>query len=308
LDAILARGNPGAVYIVDDNFIGNRKAAIELLKELVKWQEARGFPIIFGFEATLNLAQVPELLELMKAAAFQIVFCGVETPEIGALKEIHKDQNLRVPILEAIQTLNRYGLYVVSGIIFGFDTDTPDTRDNVLKFIKASNVPFLTINVLTALPRTPLWRRLETANRLVDATNRESNIEFLLPYDQVVEAWRSCVVAAYEPGALLDRFDYQLDHVFPNRRKLPASPARTSWSMMSRGLKIFARIFWVIGGKMPYRRRFWQTAFKAIRQGQLEELVTVAITAYHLIIFGQEAGKGQIRAGLYNPNPEEVAA
>src|SRR5262249_8545803 len=122
LDAMLARRNPGGVYFVDDNFIGNRKAALDLLRELVRWQEARGFPVEFACEATLNLAQAPQLLELMREAHFHTVFCGIETPEEHALEFMHKEQNLCQPILDAVRTLNGYGLEVVSGIILGLDT------------------------------------------------------------------------------------------------------------------------------------------------------------------------------------------
>ncbi|HYF49133.1 MAG TPA: radical SAM protein, partial [Planctomycetota bacterium] len=119
LDAMLERGNPGAVYFVDDNFIANQGAAIELLKELAEWQKARGYPIQFACEATMNLSQVPKALELMKEAYFCTVFCGIETPEEDSLKFIQKTQNLRKPLLESIRTLNSYGMEVVSGIIVG---------------------------------------------------------------------------------------------------------------------------------------------------------------------------------------------
>lgn len=311
LDTMLERGNPGNVYIVDDNLIGNPKAATQMLKALVAWQEARGFPINFSCEASLNLAQHPEVLSLMRDAAFHIIFCGIETPEIAALEQMKKKQNLRLPILDAIRTLNDHGLFVVSGIIFGFDSDTPETAANVLQFIEASNIPFLTINVLHALPRTPLYRRLEASGRLVQGDDRESNIEFLLPYEDVVEAWRSCVVAAYEPDALFARFDYQFAHVFPNRKKLPNSPARLNARNLARAAKMIPKMVWALGVTEAYRRRFWRTALPAIRRGQVEELVTMCITAYHLIHFGREAAEGHVRAGLYDPRPQretEVSA
>jgi hopanoid C-2 methylase len=138
LDAMLARGNPGAVYFVDDNFIANQGAAIELLEELARWQQERGYPVQFACEATLNLAQVPRALELMKEAYFCTVFVGIETPEADALEFIQKEQNIRKPILESVGVLNRYGLEVVSGIIIGLDTDTPDTAERVIKFIEAA--------------------------------------------------------------------------------------------------------------------------------------------------------------------------
>lgn len=125
LDAILSRGNPGAIYFVDDNFVANRRATMELLPHLIEWQQKNGYPVQFACEATLNLAQSPKLLELMREAYFCTVFCGIETPDTSTLKAISKQHNISMPILEAVNILNSYGMEVVSGIIIGFDTDTP---------------------------------------------------------------------------------------------------------------------------------------------------------------------------------------
>ncbi len=156
LDAMLAQGaHPSVVYFVDDNFIGNRKAAREMLPHLIEWQKRHGHPLRFACEATLNLAKQPEILALMRAAEFHTVFVGIETPEVDALKHMRKEQNASLPMLEAIGTLNSYGLEVTSGIILGLDTDTADTEARLKAFIDASQVPILTINLLQALPKTP---------------------------------------------------------------------------------------------------------------------------------------------------------
>ena len=127
LDKLLECGLTGSVYFVDDNFIGNRKAALELLPHLVEWQKRTGFQVQLACEATLNIAKRPEILRLMREAYFTTIFCGIETPDPAALKSISKDHNMMVPIMEAIQTLNSYGLEIASGIILGLDTDKPDT-------------------------------------------------------------------------------------------------------------------------------------------------------------------------------------
>ena len=102
----------------------------------------------------------------MRAAGFITVFCGIETPEPDALRSISKDQNLRMPILEAVRVINSYGIELSAGVIFGFDTDGPDTADNVIRFIEEAQIPFVKSNILVALPMTPLWRRLEKEGRL----------------------------------------------------------------------------------------------------------------------------------------------
>jgi hopanoid C-2 methylase len=107
---------------------------LEFLPKLIEWQKERGYPLQFACEATLNIAQSSKLLELMREAYFTTVFCGIETPEPDALHAISKDQNLSMPILEAVHQLNKYGMEVVSGIIIGFDTDTPETGDRIQYF------------------------------------------------------------------------------------------------------------------------------------------------------------------------------
>ena len=129
-------------------------------------------------EATLNIAKRPEILEKMRDAYFVTVFCGIETPDPDALKAMHKDHNMMVPILEGIETLNRHGLEVVSGIIMGLDTDKPETGEALLAFVDESRIPLLTINLLQALPKTPLWDRLERENRLIDDESRDSECRF----------------------------------------------------------------------------------------------------------------------------------
>ena len=307
LDAMLAQGNPGAVYFVDDNFIANQGAAIELLKELAEWQKARGYPIQFACEATLNLSQVPKALELMKEAYFCTVFCGIETPETDSLKFIQKTQNLRQPILESIQTLNSYGMEVVSGIIIGLDTDNETTGERVSTFIEASNIPMLTINILHALPKTPLWRRLEAANRLVDSTGgRESNVQFLLPYDKVVAMWLQCVTKAYTPDAIYRRFEYQCEHTYPNRKQIPPTKARVNFTNIKRGLSIMARIFWHVGLRSDYRKRFWQMAWPYLKKGKVEEVIHTAVVAHHMIKFARECASGEAEKCFYGEAPKKV--
>jgi len=301
LDAMLASGNLRAVYFVDDNFVGDRRAALQLLPHLIDWQKRNGYPIQFACEATLNLAQNKELLALMREAYFCTVFCGIETPETDALKSISKQQNLMggMSILEAIKTLNSYGMEVVSGIIIGLDTDTPDTGDRIMEFIRLSNIPMLTINLLHALPRTPLWRRLEEEGRLNFDENRESNVEFLMPYDEVVEMWRRCITAANDPAFLYQRFAYNVEHTFCNRITPPLSPARLSKQNILKGLWIMANLILRIGVLSNYRKTFWKMAGPKLKTGNVENLIHIGLVAHHLITFAQECGRGEQDASFY---------
>ncbi|MFB2917400.1 MULTISPECIES: B12-binding domain-containing radical SAM protein [Aerosakkonema] len=300
LDAMLKVGNPGAVYFVDDNFVADRRAAMNLLPHLIEWQKRNGYPVQFACEATLNLAQSPKLLEMMREAYFGTVFCGIETPDPDALHSISKDHNLSMPILEAIKTLNNYGMEVVSGIILGLDTDTPDTADRILEFIRLSNIPMLTINLLYALPKTPLWRRLETEGRLVLAENRESNVEFLMPYEQVVEMWRRCITTAYEPEFLYQRFAYNMEHTYPHRIKVPNSPQRASKENIRKGLIMLSKILLRVGVFGSYRKTFWQMAKPKLKAGKIENIIHVGLVAHHLIEFTRQCAKGEESASFYS--------
>lgn len=307
LDAMLESGNPGAVYFVDDNFVGDRRAVTKLLPHLIDWQKRNGYPFQFACEATLNLAQSPKLLEMMREAYFCTVFCGIETPEPQALHAISKDQNLSMPILEAIKVLNSYGMEVVSGIIVGFDTDTPETADRILEFIRLSQIPMLTINLLHALPRTPLWRRLELEGRLNFDEGRESNVEFQMPYEQVVSMWRRCITTAYEPEFLYQRFAYNMEHTYPNRIAIPNSPARTSRANILKGLRLMKNILLRVGLFSSYRKTFWKMARPALKAGEIENLIHVGLVGHHLIEFAQECARGDESASFYSQKLRETA-
>jgi radical SAM superfamily enzyme YgiQ (UPF0313 family) len=300
LDLIAAAG-ASSVYFVDDNFIGNQKAALELLPHLVEWQTRNKYPVRFACEATLNIAKNERVLTLMREAGFITVFCGIETPEADALHAISKDQNLRMPIVEAVERINSYGLEVVSGIILGLDTDGPDTADRIIEFIGASRIPMLTINILYALPKTPLWRRLEAEGRLRSEEGRESNVEFKLPYETVRDMWRRCITAAYTPEAVYARFAHNIAHTFSRRLQYPTNPQRASWANIGRGLGILARLAWRVGVRGHYRRTFWRLAWPTLRAGDIEPLIHAAVVSHHLIEFTRDALQGLGEASFYAP-------
>ncbi len=300
LDLLLGRSNLGAVYFVDDNFIGNRKAARELVRALIDWQKTNGYPIEFACEATLNIAKYPELLSLMREAYFTTVFCGIETPEADALHAMAKDHNTAIPILEAIEILNRHGMEVVSGIILGLDTDTRDTPARIVDFVRRSNIPMLTVNLLQALPRTPLWDRLADAGRLNEEPARESNVDFLLPYDEVVAMWRNCIAEIYHPEELYRRFAWNVEHTYPNRIRPPASPQRASWGNLRKAAQILSKLTLRVGIMADYRATFWRMAKPLLRQGRIEDVIHVGLVAHHLITFAREAVLGGQNASFYS--------
>src|SRR6201985_2072511 len=245
LDKMRECGMADTVYFVDDNFIGNRKAALDLLPHLIEWQKKHGYVTKLACEATLNIAKRPALLAGMREAFFSTIFCGIETPDPVALKAMHKDHNMMVPIMEGIKTINSFGMEVVSGIILGLDTDKPETGQHLLEFVDASQIPLLTINLLQALPKTPLWDRLKREGRLIEDEGRDSNVDFHLPYDDVVASWRACMGSAYEPAKLFERYEYQIQHAYPNRIQ-PRTPQQATWKNIKLGLTMLRHILWKV--------------------------------------------------------------
>ena len=300
LDAMCGQpGFPPVVYIVDDNFIGNRKATREMLPHLIAWQKRRGYPMQFVCEATLNIAKQTEILELMQAASFLGLFVGIETPEADALAAMRKDQNNSLPMLEAIRTLNRYGLEVTSGIILGLDTDSGDSEARLTDFIDLSQVPMLTINLLQALPKTPLWDRLARENRIIDDAGRESNVRFLRPYDEVLATWRRVIAHANDPEKLFARFHHQVDATYVNRL-VPPARGKLSVANLGRAAVLIFNVVLHVGILSDYRRPFWRAALHALRRGQVDAALGMAFVAHHLIRFTREALRGEQNASFYS--------
>ncbi|MHB8257999.1 MAG: B12-binding domain-containing radical SAM protein [Acidiferrobacterales bacterium] len=172
---VLRAGNVHNVFFVDDNLIGNKKLAKALLRYLVDYQERYHYDFQFGTETSINLADDAELLQLFRAAHFAWVFIGIESPDEDSLKESLKTQNTGRDLLTAVRTLYAHGIDVLAGFIIGFDNDTLDTFDKQYRFISDSGIQVSMIGLLTALPRTPLYERLERAGRLIMGAEHGDN-------------------------------------------------------------------------------------------------------------------------------------
>jgi radical SAM superfamily enzyme YgiQ (UPF0313 family) len=302
---MLADGGAVSVYFVDDNFIGNPKAADALLDALIEWQQRsdRDYLVRLACEATLNMAGHTKILEKMKLAGFNNCFFGIETPDPVALKAMKKGQNMRMPILEAIQTVNTYGIEAASGIIMGLDTDTDETPQALMDFADVSQIPIMTVNILYALPNTALYTRLEKDNRVLDADaseNRDSNIVFLRPYEKVVKDWQRVIAHVFDAEHLYARYAYNAKHVYPHRIKPKNPTAQATWSNISRALGIFRRILWRVGVCADYRKLFWKMMWHELKQGNIETIFQVAMVAHHLITYARECTQGKMQSSNYS--------
>jgi radical SAM superfamily enzyme YgiQ (UPF0313 family) len=155
------------LFFADDNFIGNRAYAKEMLRALAKWNAAQPRPLSFYTQASIDMARDEELLGLLRAANFVLVFIGIESPRKSSLAETHKTQNERIDLVEAVHKIQSYNLFISAGMIVGFDQDDATIFDEQYEFLQAANIPVAMLNILLAIPRTPLYQRLEAAGRIL---------------------------------------------------------------------------------------------------------------------------------------------
>jgi radical SAM superfamily enzyme YgiQ (UPF0313 family) len=155
------------IFVVDDNFIGNKKDAKALLAALAVWQEAHGYPIEFMTEVSLNVAQDGELLLHLKRAHFTVVFVGIESPRAASLQETNKTQNMREDIVTSVHRIQAAGIEVMAGMIVGFDNDDASIFEEQFRFIQEARIPISMTGMLNAVPKTPLHARLKAAGRLI---------------------------------------------------------------------------------------------------------------------------------------------
>jgi radical SAM superfamily enzyme YgiQ (UPF0313 family) len=279
LDALRQRGWKDMVFIVDDNFIGNKARTKTLLHALIEWRKRTRTSIGFLTEASVNLADDPELCALMVEAGFRKVFVGIETPSVEALAECHKVQNRNRDLVASVKTLQRAGLEVMGGFIVGFDSDQSDIFKRQFEFIQRSGVATAMVGLLTALPQTRLWQRLKTEGRL-EAESSGNNTDAALNFkpklnrDFLQSGYRELVKKLYEP-----RNYYQRIRTFLKSHR-PVGPRRR----LSRAdLIAFLKSFWVLGvwhrGRVGYWRLFWGTLIR--RPRQFPHAIELAILGYH---------------------------
>ncbi|HVU46744.1 MAG TPA: radical SAM protein [Terracidiphilus sp.] len=210
LDQLHAAGWREAVFIVDDNFIGNKPRAKELLKALAEWRVQYGANFDFITEASLNLADDPELMQMMKDAGFISVFLGIETPDESGLIASNKLQNTRRNLLNSIATIQSYGMQVMGGFILGFDTDREDIFDRMVDFIQKSGIPIAMVGLLQAMPGTQLFRRLRKEGRILDAGRGDNTCDKLnfkprMDASRLIEGYRSVLKQIYSCEAYYER-------------------------------------------------------------------------------------------------------
>ena len=217
-DTLYQLGWRGAIFIVDDNFIGNKnRAKTELLPALKEWQKSHGHPFHFYTEASINMADDEELLIAMREAGFNEVFIGIETPNVEGLKETGKIQNLKTDMGKSVRAIQRHGIEVMAGFIVGFDNDGEDIFNRQIAFIQKNAIPKAMIGLLNALPGTRLYERLMDEGRILRATlgnnthSLTTNFKTIMDAEKLKDGYKKILSHIY---------DFRLKHYFERCNKL----------------------------------------------------------------------------------------
>ena len=281
LELLHREGWRGPLFLVDDNFIGNRREVRALLAELIPWQRAHHHPFSFFTEASLDLASDEPLMDQMVQAGFNMVFLGIETPDPCALKAAGKQQNLKTDMLASIRKIQRKGMEVSGGFIVGFDSDGGDIFERQVRFIQEAGIPTAMVGLLTALPRTRLHRRLAAEGRLTGDSGGGNNthdlrLNFLPRMDsrKLIDGYKRILAEIYHPDRYFDRCLRLLKTLKPHRT--------TRRQLHAMELRAFARSL-VVQTFSRYGWAYWRFLVQGFfaRPLMVPETVTLAVKGHH---------------------------
>ena len=257
IQSLYDTGWMGSVFIVDDNFIGNKVNAKKMLESLISWQKQHKYPFRFLTEASLNLADDKELMQMMSAANFNNVFLGIETPSIESLTECNKKLNVNRNLAESVKTIQNNGMQVMGGFIVGFDSDTENVFEAQIKFIQKIGVATAMVGVLTALPQTRLWHRLKAEGRLLGRTtggNTDGVLNFIPKMDKekLLAGYKKIVNTIYSPKQYYKRVHTLI------RNYRPTVKGRVK----KEDIDAFFKSMWKIGILSKARFHYWWLIIK----------------------------------------------
>jgi len=245
------------IFLVDDNFIGNKRAAKVILRALIAWQQQNGYPLAFFTEASLDLAEDDELMRLMSEAGMIAVFIGIESPDEDALRETKKYQNVRGSIVERVHRVQDAGMEVYAGMIVGFDSDDLGVFDRQYEFLQKSKVIGAMAGMLSAIPKTPLYDRLQREGRLDnDAANDPRIATNVVPLKMTVEQMRDGWIDLMDRLYDVDNYFERFDDLFIKGR-LPLASAKMAWMRRHKPLGWLKLQFLTIGAGIGLIVRIW---------------------------------------------------
>jgi radical SAM superfamily enzyme YgiQ (UPF0313 family) len=303
LEQLRAAGWRDHVFIVDDNFIGNKARAKELLRAMAEWRTQAGAGFEFITEASLNLADDTELMQLMKDAGFKSVFLGIETPDESGLISSNKLQNTRRSLLESVERIQSYGIEVMGGFILGFDTDKEDIFDRMVEFIEKSGIPIAMVGLLQAMPGTQLFRRLRREGRIVDGGGGNNTfcerLNFLPRMDaaKLVEGYHEVMKRIYNCEAYYERVKLYLNRAHPKpAKRAPGERAkkqpREAW-MTRDNLRALVNSIVRQGVFGRHQWSYWKFLAEAATRYRrcFGAAMTLAVMGYHFQVMTRKLSK-----------------
>ena len=268
----------GSVFVVDDNFVGNTKALKPLLPRIADWMHSRRNPFSLFTQASINLAGDDELLSLMRAARFNRVFVGIETPVTESHRAAGKLQNATTDLLDAVRRIQDHGIEVMGGFILGFDQDPPEIFEKQIAFIREAAIPVSMVGLLNALPNTRLWRRLSEEGRILQQSlgdNTAALLNFIprMSSEALLAGYRRVLASIYSPAAYFERAQAMLC-----RLGAGAKPRLVFSDYLALGQSIIRQ-----GIFARYRAAYWRFLGRSVLRtpGRLGTAVTLAIMGHH---------------------------
>jgi radical SAM superfamily enzyme YgiQ (UPF0313 family) len=300
-----------SIFLVDDNFIGNKRNAKQLLPQIRQFQEERGYPFSFATEASVDLADDEEMMRMMHEARFESVFLGIETPDEASLETSRKLQNTRNPLDAAVDRITANGIRVMAGFIIGFDGEKDGAGGRIVDFVTRTGIPAAMMGMLQALPNTALWHRLEKEGRLIQdksaakGVNQTNLLNFkpTRPIRDIANEYVDAFCALYEPNAYMDRvYSYYLKMGAPRWKGTAKLPTWTD-------IRALSIVVWRQGIKRDTRSRFWRYMLSMARRNpaMLEQFLVVLAHNEHFLEY-RAIVQREIREQLESLPPEEPSA
>lgn len=294
LEALYSRGWRGSVFVVDDNFIGNkRKLKAETLPAVVQWMKDRRYPFSLSTEASINLADDEELMEMMAESGFNTVFVGIETPDEESLAECGKLQNKGRDLIASIRKIQRHGFQVLGGFIVGFDSDPPSIFERQISFIQKSGIVTAMVGLLNAPRGTRLYKRLKAESRIlsnISGDNTDGSLNFTpkMEREALVNGYRKVLETIYSPRSYYERVKVFLKEYRPRRKQ--ASRFQFAY------LQAFVRSLWHLGlkdrGRVHYWKLLWWTLLRCPRS--LHMTLSLAVYGFHFRIVARSLARSPV--------------
>jgi len=287
LEAIYSQGYRGSVFIVDDNFIGNKKKLkADILPAMIGWMEEKKYPFTFITEASINLADDEELMQLMSNAGFNNVFVGIESPNEESLTECNKFTNKNRDLVASVKRLQNFGFQVMGGFIVGFDSDPISIFKSQISFIQKTGIVAALVNLLNASMKTRLWRRLEKENRILldvcttsTTDNADCSINFIpkMNFEVLINGYKQILHTIYAPKQYYERIYTFLREYKPNRKAAPRVKFEAYY------LKALIKSTLILGLKDKARLHYWKLILSTLRKYPrlIGLTITLAAQGFH---------------------------